>query len=29
MDGYLGGVATARDFPVEWARQYERLGLAP
>ena len=32
VDGRLPrgiGVATVRDFPAEWARQYERLGLAP
>ena len=32
IDGRLPrgiGVATVRDFPAEWARQYERLGLAP
>jgi hypothetical protein len=23
------GVAAVRDFPAEWSRQYERLGLAP
>ena len=23
------GVAAVRDFPAEWTRQYERLGLAP
>jgi DNA invertase Pin-like site-specific DNA recombinase len=31
IDGRLPrgiGVATVRDFPAEWARQYERLGLA-
>jgi site-specific DNA recombinase len=32
IDGRLPrgiGVATVRDFPAEWACQYERLGLAP
>jgi site-specific DNA recombinase len=32
VDGRLPrgiGVATVRDFPAEWTRQYERLGLAP
>jgi site-specific DNA recombinase len=32
VDGRLPrgiGVATVRDFPAEWNRQYERLGLAP
>jgi hypothetical protein len=32
VDGRLPhgvGVATVRDFPAEWSRQYERLGLAP
>ena len=32
VDGRLPrgiGVATVRDFPAEWARQHERLGLAP
>ena len=32
VDGRLPrgiGVATVHDFPAEWARQYERLGLAP
>ena len=32
VDGRLPrgiGVATLRDFPAEWTRQYERLGLAP
>jgi site-specific DNA recombinase len=32
VDGRLPrgiGVATVRDFPVEWIRQYQRLGLAP
>jgi hypothetical protein len=32
VDGRLPrgiGVAAVRDFPAEWTRQYERLGLAP
>jgi hypothetical protein len=32
VDGRLPrgiGVAALRDFPAEWTRQYERLGLAP
>jgi hypothetical protein len=32
IDGRLPrgiGVATVRDFPAEWTRQYQRLGLAP
>jgi hypothetical protein len=32
VDGRLPrgiGVATVPDFPAEWTRQYERLGLAP
>ncbi|MGB9060718.1 MAG: recombinase family protein, partial [Pseudolabrys sp.] len=32
VDGQLPrgiGVAAVRDFPAEWTRQYERLGLAP
>jgi hypothetical protein len=32
VDGWLPrgiGVAAVRDFPVEWTRQYERLGLSP
>jgi site-specific DNA recombinase len=32
VDGRLPrgiGVASLRDFPAEWTRQYERLGLAP
>ncbi|MGA8751248.1 MAG: recombinase family protein [Pseudolabrys sp.] len=32
VDGRLPrgiGVAAVRDFPAEWSRQYERLGLAP
>jgi site-specific DNA recombinase len=32
VDGRLPrgiGVAAVRDFPPEWSRQYERLGLAP
>ena len=32
VDGRLPrgiGVATVRDFPAEWTRQYERLGLSP
>ena len=32
VDGRLPrgiGFATVRDFPAEWTRQYERLGLAP
>jgi hypothetical protein len=32
VDGRLPrgiGVATVHDFPAEWTRQYERLGLAP
>jgi site-specific DNA recombinase len=32
VDGRLPrgiGVATVRDFPAEWARQYQSLGLAP
>ena len=31
MDGCLVALAVAslRDSPAEWTRQYERLGLAP
>ena len=31
MDGYLVALESraVRDFPAEWTRQYERLGLAP